>query len=627
MKIIPTIIIIALLINPSAMADFPPSDLLKTLETRLLEKPDCLPACADISQMIISIVPDRFKITLSVHAASDTAIPLPALQGEWLPDQITIDLKPATGIRKDQQKHIWVYVKKGKHQIVLRGAPPERNHFHIPIQIKPRQIKTRATGWLIQGVSDDGQISDNVQFNRIEKSLVKLDKPLSIPAFFHVTRILYISVQWHVVTTVKRITPSENPVSVSIPLLPGESMMTGQIQVKDNKALISMKTNQTQVEWQSVLEFRQRIHLEAPKTNQWVETWILDADTKQHVSFEGIPVIHHQDRQGKHRPTWRPWPTESVDINLTRLSAINGKNLTIDQVRMDMYPGARFHQINLSMKTRVSMGQTHTLKLPIHAMVQSIRIDNTSLPVSTQNNAIGLPLDPGRHDIEIKWHQLDTTFCFLKLPEVHIGMEAVNATVNLHLPGNTWILWTNGPGMGPVVLFWSYLILLAIVSFGLAHLGWTPLKGWQWFLLGLGLTQIHVLEALVVVGWFLIFYYRKQHPMTQYRWLFNFRQLGLILWTGVALYLIYMAIQSGLLGIPQMQIKGNGSTWKFLSWYVDRTNDTLPQPWVVFLPLYVFRIAMLIWALWLAQSLIQWIRWMWTCFSDNDISKWGRTKK
>jgi len=600
------------------MADYPSSELLKTLEDRLLKKPDCLPDCADISQMNISILPDRLKVVLTVHAAINTVIPLPAIAGEWLPDHISIDKIPATGIRQDLQKHIWVYVEKGRHQLVLRGQPPRNNQFHIPIQLKPRYIETQAIGWDIQGISVDGQIADSLQLNRIQKKVEKNHHHVAIPPFFKVTRILNIGFQWHVMTTVERITPVNYPVSIEIPLLPGESLTSGNIQVKNHKALVSMKANQSQIHWQSLLEYQPTIHLKSLQTNQWVETWILDADTRRHIDFEGIPVIHHHTTQGKHRPTWQPWPSESVDIKLSKLTPIDGKNMTIDQVKMGIHPGKRFHQVNLFMKVRASMGQTHTVKIPEQAIIQQVRIDQKSLPASSEQNEIQLPLDPGGHSVYINWHQPDPAYCFLKFPLVQIG-EAVNASLNLYLPGNAWILWTHGPTLGPVVLFWSHLILLAIISFVLSHLNVTPLNSWQWFLLGLGLTQIHIIQAILVVCWFLIFYYRKHNTMPDSRWLFNLRQLGLIFWTGAALYLIYMAIHSGLLGIPHMQIKGNGSTWKFLSWYHDQIINTLPQPWIIFLPLYIFRIAMLMWALWMAHSLIKWLRWMWMCFSEGGI--------
>jgi len=604
-----------------SMAEIPSQDILKQLEKRLLEKPDCLPYCADNSIMKVLIRPDRLKINMTVHAAEDTIIPLPAVDGEWLPDQVMLNTSMAKGLRKDDHKQLWIYVQKGIHTIRLTGSLPDRHQVHLPLSLKPRYIQTDCVGWDIQGIGKDGQVADSLQLKRQEQHISKqlYNKNNLIPPFFHVQRILYISLQWHVITKVTRKTPDDQPVSVEIPLLPGESIITNRIQVKTNKALVTMKARQSTVEWQSVIEKVPTIHLKAPDTDQWVETWILDADTKQHVSFDGIPVIHHQNAQGRHRPTWCPWPGEIVNIHFSKLETVPGKNMTIEKVQLDWYPGLRFHQATLTMNLRVSMGQTHTVILPEHSIVQNVYMNRQSLPVIPEVKHIELPLEPGNHQVEIRWHQQNSFLFLFRFPQINIGTDAVNISMNLHLAKNSWILWAGGPQMGPVVLFWSSVIVIAIVAFALGYIKWSPLKTWQWFLLGLGLTQIDVLEAIVVVGWFLAFYYRKQYIMPDSRWFFNFRQLGLIVWTIAALYLIYIAIHSGLLGIPNMQISGNGSSWTFLSWYQDRIADKLPEPWILFLPLYVFRIIMLIWALWMAQSLIQWIRWMWGSFSKGGI--------
>jgi hypothetical protein len=66
-----------------------------------------------------------------------------------------------------------------------------------------------------------------------------------------------------------------------------------------------------------------------------------------------------------------------------------------------------------------------------------------------------------------------------------------------------------------------------------------------------------------------------------------------------------------------MQIAGNGSTSNDLRWYQDRAGDALPRPWVFSVPLLVYRLAMLAWALWLAQALLRWLKWGWDCFTDG----------
>ena len=47
----------------------------------------------------------------------------------------------------------------------------------------------------------------------------------------------------------------------------------------------------------------------------------------------------------------------------------------------------------------------------------------------------------------------------------------------------------------------------------------------------------------------------------------------------------------------------------------------LPQASVISAPLLVYRLAMLLWALWLAAALVRWMRWAWDCFMDGGAWK------
>jgi hypothetical protein len=89
------------------------------------------------------------------------------------------------------------------------------------------------------------------------------------------------------------------------------------------------------------------------------------------------------------------------------------------------------------------------------------------------------------------------------------------------------------------------------------------------------------------------------------------------MWTAVAFGILFWAIQQGLLGAPEMQIAGNSSWARELRWYQDRTGELLPIPWVLSVPLLVYRLAMLAWALWLALALLRWLRWAWESFTTG----------
>jgi hypothetical protein len=68
-----------------------------------------------------------------------------------------------------------------------------------------------------------------------------------------------------------------------------------------------------------------------------------------------------------------------------------------------------------------------------------------------------------------------------------------------------------------------------------------------------------------------------------------------------------------------MQVEGGGSTDTVLRWYADRAGGETPPAGVLSLPLWVYRGAMLLWALWLAASLVRAVGPAWRSFSQGGL--------
>jgi hypothetical protein len=196
------------------------------------------------------------------------------------------------------------------------------------------------------------------------------------------------------------------------------------------------------------------------------------------------------------------------------------------------------------------------------------------------------------------------------------------------------LLLLGGPAMGPAILFWGVVVVIAMLAFALGRIPGSPLKGWQWLLLGLGLTQDSLVVAALIVGWFFAFALRARFAtrLSEHKWAFDVTQIGLVILTIAAAAGLYSAVSQGLLGTPDMQVAGNGSSHNHLIWYQDRAGKALPVPWTVSVPILVYRLLMLAWALWLAYSLLTWVRWSWQSFSTPgmwrrlDLSLRRRTK-
>jgi hypothetical protein len=131
--------------------------------------------------------------------------------------------------------------------------------------------------------------------------------------------------------------------------------------------------------------------------------------------------------------------------------------------------------------------------------------------------------------------------------------------------------------------------------------------------------QLNAVQALVVPACLLALGWRAQRAPTTRGWLYDAGQVALLVLVLASLGMLYSAVEHGLLRPPDMQILGDDSPPTNLAWYQDRSGSILPQPWMLSLPLYVYRAATLAWALWLAASALRWSRWIWGCFKQQGL--------
>ena len=513
---------------------------------------------------------------------------------------------------------------EGIHTIVLTGRiAPGVTTLQIPFPMPPHTAAYSAEGWQVTGIDADGNVAGTVQLTSEKPADAQAvdDRTQALPPFLHVERTLHLGLTWQVSTTVTRITPPGASVLASIPLLAGEAVTTAGIDTAQGAALIDMGPSVRQVRYHSVLALSPTLTLQAPLAVPWTETWILDASPIWHCETSGIPVIHHQGKQGLWQPEWRPWPGEAVDIRVTRPEAVPGRTITLDAVDLTFVPGQRFDRSQLKITARTSKGGRHEIELPAAAALQLVTINGKSLPVRLEDRIVPLPLEPGSQDVLLEWHQPSSARILMHSPALNLGEQAVNANVSFKMPADRWIIFAGGPRLGPAVLFWSYLIVMVLAALALARTRFTPLRYASWLLLSVGLTQVSIVAALIVVGWFFALAWRET-SLKDAGWLkFNGVQLLLVVWTIAALAGLYTAVERGLLGTPDMQIAGNASTRFVLNWTQDRIDAMLPQPWVLVLPMWIYRVLMLFWSLWLALALLKWLRWGWSCYSRNGIWK------
>ena len=219
----------------------------------------------------------------------------------------------------------------------------------------------------------------------------------------------------------------------------------------------------------------------------------------------------------------------------------------------------------------------------------------------------------------VRWRQEHPTGVLERVPELALGVEAANVLVSIEVPDNKWLLWAGGPVWGAVVTWWQYVVLILLLAFLLGRYAPTELKARDWFLLGLGMTQVEVVAPVVVVLWLVALGLRRRHRMPTW-WLHDLAQLALVGLTLLAFGMLYWAVYEGLLYQPDMQVEGAGSSSSTLRWYADHAA-VLPRPFVIWLPLLVWKAVMLLWALWLASRVFRWVVDGWASFSAGGLWK------
>ena len=593
------------------------SAALDQYRARLLAKPDCIPSCAASSRLLFDVHGNVLRTRLSVEASVTTSVPLPGGAAQWSPERVIVDGKPAEGLLRTPDGTLWLRVAAGSHDVDVEGALPGRESVQIALPLKPHHVEVSLEGWTLEGVHEDGIADDHLQLTRAIRESDGKGVALAagtLPAFVRVERTLLIGLNWQVDTRVVRVTPVGSAVVLELPLLHGESVTTPDVRVAQGKVLLNMAPDASEVSWHSVLAEQSPVQLVAPKTSAWTELWRLDLSPIWHATLQGVPVVHSD--ASVRIPEWRPWPGETVTIDLLRPAGISGQTLTIDSSTYELRPGLRATDATLSFDLRSSRGGEHVLHLPEGAALESVTVNGAAQPLRQQGRSVTLSIVPGAQAVRLAFRLAQGIAASFTTPAVDFGTKTVNATTSVRLSDARWVLFVRGPRLGPAVLFWSLLLVLVLVAFGLSQIPWVPLKRFEWMLLAIGLSQIPLPAAALVVGWLVALGFRRTRPAER-RWLFDLGQIALVGWTLIALGVLVYAVQQGLMGTPDMQIRGNGSYTELLQWFDDRTGPVPEQPYVFSVPMLAYRAAMLAWALWLAVSLLRWLRWGWSSFSEG----------
>jgi len=594
-------------------------DILKELETRLTEAPHCLPNCAAIESVNVDLKQDELTLDLVVHANDFIALPLPADHEQWWPNNVTVDGKSALLVQTNDQR-LLVSLPKGRHSLSIKANLPGRDAFNIEFPLQLHNVESKINGWEMSGIPTVEQTSQSLQLQRVERdeNLNKAERlrPDPIAPFVIVRRELTLDLEWTLTTTVKRVAPAFGAINMEIPIIDGEAPLSAQLNT-NGKINVHLEANQQEFQWVSNVKQTTPLQLQAAQNVPWIEIWSLNAGALWHIESSGLSPV--QMGKHEHLPLWQPWPGETLQLSITRPQAAKGSYVTIDSSTLSFALGERSNITKLALDVRTNQGGQYNFTLPSNAKLASVEIDNQPLTISTTHNQLKIPLHPGKQKILLAWNSDQGVTFFTKTPEFTLDQGSSNQQISVSALGDRWIFMLGGPLMGPSILIWGMLLVIVLAGLALGKTKITPLKSYEWIILGLGICTQSFFTFIVVAAWLIALQKRGQLTDINSRWQFKFLQLCLFLFSIIALSFLLATIPEGLLGSPDMRITGNNSNNGYLNWYQDHSDSTFPTAWFISLPGWCYKIVILVWSLWLASSLVTWIRWGWLQLSQHGL--------
>ncbi|MEZ6097208.1 MAG: hypothetical protein R3C03_23795 [Pirellulaceae bacterium] len=490
-------ILFASVLPSSASAqEFPDATILKELRQRLTDSPDTFAGNVSIPNTNLLLEGSILTTTLEIHAAARIAVPLPGSIDANSPVSVQLNGNNEVALcRRDG--YIWIVLEAGVHTVQIKSQLKATDEWEWTFLLPPQRLEVAAEGWTIKGVNRDGVPENRVLFTR---DLPQSDKSVSFErrdynAIVVVERHLEVGLIWQVRNVVRRIEPQDKSISIRIPLLENEQVLAASGTVRDGHIEVFLANDQNEISWSSEIPVGMSLELQANQSGEWIEQWYLETSPIWNVEIEGLSPIFESNVE-KLIPVWRPWPGESATLAFKRPEAMEGETLTIQNVQHDIELGLRQFTSTLEFRLESSLGNEFRIRLPEAMEIERLTIDESEYPVRYDAGDLVVPVHPGFETVRLETRTATDLTTNFRSPEIKLPLQASNINTSLRVPSSRWILWTSGPTMGPAVRLWIVLGLALIIAIILGRISNSPLRLFEWVLLAIGLTQVHVLAAL-----------------------------------------------------------------------------------------------------------------------------------
>jgi hypothetical protein len=591
-------------------SQYPPQHLLNEYKNRLLKEKDFDYSLALIENCELNASKSGKKINLemifNINAARDCAVFLPDTKDlEY--KKIYLDSKEHDFILKNLNKTL-TFIPKGIHELKISSVSKD-NEIELEFKMMPVKLSFNPEKVESKGIEEKGfspLIKIFIPEQTAEKS--SLQGIEGITPFPVVERSLYLGREWKIRTIVKRFYPQNNDkkAEVSIPLLKNEKILKETSDIKNNRLDITLMPETKFYEFESEIPLGQNIEIISDKNMFHIQKWHIESDSLTDFEVKGLLPVKYKNTE---KTVFVLEPGINAAIIPKSLEPLKGRFFTIDNARLIYDISKTKNTLTLNSSIRAGKGVNHSIFYDSSRIYpEKITINNVKGQIPQTNGELSVLLSPGTNKINIVFNEKNKKQSFflpgkINFPEIDFNSEASNITQKIIYPSKSWIIAAFGPRKGPAVLFWGYFAGVVFAALAAAKFIKSFLKPHQFILLAAGLSLAAPLEIIIVFGFFFAVEYRRNLVPENTKY-FNLIQTGIIFLLIMSAMIIYDAVSSGLLGIPDMQIAGNGSYSGNLNWFLDRTEKNPASIFIILAPINLWKLILFLWSIWISAFLI-----------------------
>jgi hypothetical protein len=578
------------LINLSVAQSFPDNQMLNDLQKYSNQTIECSEfSCNSINQISFDLNQQEIIANLKVSSRKNSFLSLPFKEEEIKLTSILIDNKIWYQVLLDNTT-FKIVVPSGEHIITVKFIP-KSNYVSLNQKIPNINVSSSLSLDERNGSSlisiKQAQKEDNIKDN-IDKSNYPTE------AFYQVSRHLFLNNSWKLMTTITPLFETNKNTILEIPLLKGEKILSSDIKVDNNKAIVSV-SNQA-LSWESSLSSVNQLDIPSVQSDNYNQIFSLDSSNIWQYTIKGKNPFSIQGDT----TSWSLWNGESLTLEFKAPSVLLGKTLSLHDLHIHYRQShdTDFYDYSLSADTSLA-GKTF-FNLPDKLKIENLIINNQNINIDKNSKKIPVDLHFGKNSISFSLSADDSKNIFKIFPHVKFSEPVYN--VFYDLSSNNWILYSGGANINTEYILFSSLIILLIISFFTKKIN-SSLNIFVIAFILFGFLQnslsvmflLPLLLGLIKFKDLAVKQFEKNHNSLQY----NSYQFALIISSVAFLISFLVTLKLGLLDSP--------SSWTLydshiINWFNELYNS---KPiWYIEIDSTFYHIIMFIWAIFVSYHLV-----------------------